>query len=81
VPYFDFLWTNEIIAHLAEHQISQDDFESVVCRPEKQGTSKSSGRPVAWGHTADGRYIIAVYEFVNDLTVLPVTAYQIQSEN
>ncbi len=32
MPYFDFLWTEEIIAHLAEHDISPDDFEHVVMK-------------------------------------------------
>jgi hypothetical protein len=36
MPYFEFLWTDEIIAHLKEHGVSQDDFERVVChRPAK----------------------------------------------
>jgi hypothetical protein len=33
--------------------------------------------PVAWGYTSDGRYIIAVYEHVDELTVIPVTAYEV----
>lgn len=61
MPYFDFVWTEEIIAHLAEHEISPDEFEHVVMSPERTGKSKSSGDPAAWGHTEDGRYIIAVY--------------------
>jgi hypothetical protein len=55
VPYFKFIWTDEIIEHLAEHGISQDDFEHIVCHPESKGLSRSTELPVAWGHTADGR--------------------------
>ena len=77
MPYFDFLWTEEIIAHLAEHGVSPDDFEQVVTNPERMGQSKSSGSPAAWGYTQDGRYIIAVYEKVEFTTVLPVTAYEV----
>ena len=72
-----FIWTDEIIAHLAEHGISQDDFEEVVCHPASKGLSRSTGLPVVWGHTRDGRYIMAVYEQVDRLTVLPVTAYEV----
>ena len=77
MPYFEFLWTDEIIAHLAEHGISQDDFECVVCNPVKLGLSRSSGCPAAWGYGHDHRYIIAVYETVDELTILPVSAYEV----
>jgi hypothetical protein len=77
VAYFDFVWTDDIVAHLAEHGISQDDFERVVCNPDSKGYSHSSGLPAVWGYTADGRYIIAVYEELDDVTILPVTAYEV----
>jgi hypothetical protein len=77
VPYFNFIWTDEIIEHLAEHGVSQDDFENVVCHPAGKSVSHSSGLPVAWGHTRDGRYIMAVYERIDRSTILPVTAYQV----
>jgi hypothetical protein len=77
MPYFDFIWTDEIIKHLAEHGISQDDFERVVCHPLNKGLSRSTGLPAAWGHTRDGRYIIAVYEQIDPMTILPVTAYEV----
>jgi hypothetical protein len=77
MAYIDFIWTDEIIAHLAEHGISQDDFEQVVCNPVSGGLSRSTGLPAVWGYTPAGRYIIAVYEQVDRLTVLPVTAYEV----
>jgi hypothetical protein len=77
MPYYDFIWTEEIIAHLAEHDIAPDDFEGVVINPERIGRSRSSGNPVAWGYTENGRYIIAVYQKVDDSTVVPVTAYEV----
>jgi hypothetical protein len=33
--------------------------------------------PAAFGYTDDGRYLIAVYDFVDDVTILPVTAYEV----
>ena len=36
-----------------------------------------TGLPAVWGHTPDGRYVIAVYEEFDDLTILPVTAYEV----
>ncbi len=75
--YFDFVWTDEIVEHLAEHGVSQDDFEDVLCNPYSKGWSRSSGLPAVWGYTAAGRYIMAVYEELDEMTVLPVTAYEI----
>ncbi len=72
---YRFLWTDEIIAHVLKHGISQKDFEQVVARPYSKGFSRASGLPVAWGYTMDGRYIMAVYEILDELTILPVTAY------
>ena len=77
MPYFEFMWTEEIIAHLAEHDISPDDFEQVVTNPDNIGKSRSSGDPAAFGHTEDGRYIIAVYKKIDFMTVVAVTAYEV----
>jgi len=29
------------------------------------------------GYTADGRYVMAVYEELDEVTILPVTAYEV----
>jgi hypothetical protein len=77
MPHYFFLWTDEIEAHLAGHDITTADFESVVCHPEDVRRSRVSDLPAAFGYTNDGRYIIAIYEFLDDMTILPVTAYEV----
>ena len=77
MAYLDFLWTDEIVAYIAEHGVSQDDFEHVVCDPYSRGYSRSSGLPAVWGYAPDGRYIMAVYEELDEMTILPVTAYEV----
>ena len=77
MPYFDFFWTDETIAHIAEHDITPQDFERVVMRPVKVRRSRSSNFPAAFGYTEDGRYIIAIYDLVDEVTVLPRTAYEV----
>jgi hypothetical protein len=44
-------WTDEIIAHLAEQDVTPEDFEDVLDNPTKKGKSASSGRPCVWGYT------------------------------
>jgi uncharacterized DUF497 family protein len=77
MAFYDFIWTDEIVEHLTEHGISPEDFERVVCDPVSKGVSRSSGLPAVWGYTNDGRYIIAVYEELDEATILPVTAYEV----
>lgn len=76
MPYFDFLWTDEIVEHRAEHGVARSDFEHAVTNPDRVSVSRSSGRPCCWGETEDGRALFCVYEFLDDMTIIPVTAYE-----
>jgi hypothetical protein len=75
--YYEFVWTDEIIAHLAEHGVAPEGFEYVVSNPEFRDRSRSTGRPCCFGETADGRYLYCVYDMLDDDTVIPVTAYEV----
>jgi len=77
MAFFHFQWTDEIVAHLSEHDVSRDEFESVVNHPERRGESRSTGRPCCWGETPDGRYLLCVYEYLDQLTIIPITAYEV----
>jgi hypothetical protein len=77
MPYFDFVWTDEIVDHLAEQGVNQREFEEVVSNPDRVGLSRSTGRPCCWGETADGRWLVCVYEHLDDITIIPVTAYDV----
>ncbi len=79
MPYYEFVWTDEIIGHLAENGVSRENFEEVVSNPKRLGVSRSSGRPCCWGETADGRQLFCVYEFLDDFTIIPVTAHEISN--
>ncbi len=67
--------------HIAEHGITLDEVEDVVgYRDNLQATtttSRSSGRYITFGYTADMRYIAVVWEHVDDnpLTIYPITAF------
>lgn len=54
MPFYFFLWTVESIRHVAEHGISQEEFEEVVMNPEGETVSRSSGNPIAFGATQTG---------------------------
>ena len=58
--------------------LSKEDVEDVFDNPTGAGTSRSSGRPVVFGETRSGYYIMVVYEAVDASTVYPITAYEVQ---
>jgi len=78
MPYYEFVWSDEIIAHLAEHEVSPEDFEAVVSNPESRDKSRATKRPCCFGRTPDGRYLYCVYEMLDEMTVIPVTAYEVR---
>ena len=53
------------------------DIEAIIATPEGQDTSRSTSLPVAFGHLADGRFVIVVYRWIDQATVQPLTAYEV----
>lgn len=87
MPWYDVRWyyPDEVdlpgesnVAHIAEHGLTPQDFENALAHPvSDEEKSDSSGRPMTFGHACDGRLIAVVYEWIDDITVLPVTAYEV----
>ena len=80
MPYYDVLWNpepNGNIAHITEHGLTPEDVETALFQPVGRDTSRSSGRPMVYGFTPDGRYIVVVYEEIDSSTLYPITAYEI----
>jgi hypothetical protein len=77
MPFYLFHWTPEIIEHLSEHDVDQDDFDAIVQYPIRTGTTRKSNRPFAVGYAADGRELMCVFEWINDSEIEPVTAFEI----
>ena len=65
------------VRHLEQHGIEKDDVLRVFANPTGQDTSRSSGLPMVFGYTSDGRYVAVVYEEVDQDAVYPVTAYEV----
>lgn len=81
MPIFDFIWElteNGNVAHIAEHGLTPDDVEPIVLNPDRVGVSRSSGRPIAFGETKDGRVIAVVYDQIDKFTVYPITAFEVE---
>lgn len=65
------------IEHIEEHGRSVEDVEYVLENDEILDVSHSSRRPCVFGYTLDGRYIVVVFEQIDDDTIYPVTAYDV----
>jgi uncharacterized DUF497 family protein len=65
------------VEHIEEHDLTTDDVDYVLENPESTGTSRSTDRLCLFGYTPDSRYIVVVYEEIDDDTVIPVTAYEV----
>ena len=77
MPFYFFVWTPEIIAHLAKHDVTTEEFEDVVTNPVCEDVSRSTGNPVAFGLTSTGRYLCCVFKRLGDDLIEPVTAYDV----
>jgi uncharacterized DUF497 family protein len=69
------------VQHIAEHDLSIEEVESVVQEPSStEGTSRSSGRPMVFGWTTTGRFIAVVFEWRSDNppVLYPITAYEVE---
>ncbi len=82
MEYLSILWDDEDdldgnLEHLAEHGLTVEDVEHILSEPLCEGRSRSSSLPAAWGYTPDGRYIIVVYEQIDEDMVRVITAYEV----
>ena len=80
MPYYDVIWNPEPggnVEHIAEHNLTSEDVEAVLFHPIAHAISRSSGRSMVYGFTPDGRYVVVVYEEIDDHTLYPVTAYEV----
>ena len=66
------------VEHIAQHRITKEEVEDVFQNSTGMDTSRSSGRPVVFGETRTGRYIMVAYDVVDASSVYPITAYDVQ---
>lgn len=81
MAWFDYLWLEGEggnIEHIAAHDLTPDDVEYVIENYTVERTSRSSGRPMRFGFTPDGRYVAVVFEWLDRVTLYPVTAYEVE---
>jgi hypothetical protein len=66
------------LQHIAEHSVTAEEVEEVLLnRASIRVFSRSSGLPLTFGYTSQGRYLAVAWEEVSadPLIIRPVTAY------
>lgn len=64
------------VQHIAENGVTPDEVEGVLQTADDAQFSRSSGRPLVFGYTDTGRLVAVIFEWVDEDTVYPVTAYE-----
>jgi uncharacterized DUF497 family protein len=72
------IWDDETIEHVALNDITPDEVDHVLAHFEDRTVSRTTGRPIVFGYTEAGRYIAVVFEEIDELNVLPITAYEVE---
>lgn len=80
MPVYFFHWTAEIVEHLADNDVTPEEFEAVVeDHRSRMTTSESTGRPARIGMTDEGRILFCVFDWIDEeqTEIEPRTAYEI----
>lgn len=81
MEYLSIVWDDSEggnVEHIAQHGLTQDEVEHVLCDPRSTfDRSAATGKPIAFGYTSTGRYILVAFQEVDEWTVKPITAYEV----
>ena len=82
MPFDSILWDLDDdpdgnVQHCADHGVTKEEVEEVLESATDFDVSRSSGRPVVFGDTNEGRHLMVVYDEIDARTVYPVTAYEV----
>ena len=83
MPLIDIVWDladdpDGNVQHIAEHGLVPSDVEYVLNNLKRRAKSRSSDRPMVFGRAPSGENIAVIYEEIDESTIYPVTAYQVE---
>jgi hypothetical protein len=79
MPNFQCRWTPKAEQKPGDNFVTAEQFEQVVRKARNVIISRSSGRPACVGRIGN-RVLFCVFEFVDELTIQPVTAFWIRED-
>lgn len=83
MPSIDIVWDLPDdpygnVQHIAEHGLIPLDVEHAMNHPTRLSRSRSSGLPIVFGRIPSGKVIAVIYEEINDNSIYPITAYEVE---
>ncbi len=75
MPWLDILWTDDVLEKVQERGIEQDEVYELIRNSTRFERSRSTGLPLVRGTVASGRYLVVIFDWVDDITVQIVTAF------
>ncbi|MBX3440367.1 MAG: hypothetical protein KF861_22950 [Planctomycetaceae bacterium] len=77
MPAYHYFWTPRNEEHIAQHDVTREEFEDVVSKSKNVRPSHVEGRLESRGWSSTGRFLCCIYEDVDGFTIIPVTAYEL----
>ncbi|MDZ4688121.1 MAG: DUF4258 domain-containing protein [Planctomycetaceae bacterium] len=88
MTWFDVRWVfpedadqpeDSNVEHVAQHGLTIEDVEHALENPLSDvDESDATGRPLVFGFACDGRVIAVVFEWLDDVTLYPITAFVVE---
>jgi len=75
MPWYDFFWYDENLKKISEHGITPEEFEEVVMAASSTEDS-NTGSDMVRGETSARRFLVCIFTMIDDMTVMPITAYE-----
>jgi hypothetical protein len=73
------VWTETALRKIEEHDLTKADVEYAVLKTRQRAVpSRSSGNPAYFGRTPSGDLIFVVFEYIDAVQILIVTAFPIE---
>jgi uncharacterized DUF497 family protein len=60
---YEFRWNDWNVEHIGRHGVTVEEAEYVVEHPERGSPTASGKKFLAWGQTAEGRYLLVIYVY------------------
>ena len=77
MPVHTFLWTKFSVCKIEDNGLTVNDVEHAVLNDYGPRVSRSSGRSAYVGPALDGRTVFVVYEPIDAVLIMPITAFYV----
>jgi hypothetical protein len=82
MAYVELIWDLDDdpegnVMHIAQHGLTKDEVANALATAYHESLSRSTGQSIAFGIAEDGREVAVVFEVVDEVSIYPITAYEV----